>query len=102
MKWQLVSSFDVEKQVPDGTPLTVSIGVAGGESSSNVEKDVDNLIVIADTHLYCAKRTEKNRVVFQVPLEDESSQGCRRYVSLRRMTIGTSFLQVPLQKDTQG
>jgi diguanylate cyclase (GGDEF)-like protein len=60
----------IEKQTLEGIPLTVSIGVAGGEVGSNVEKDMEDLIGRADNCLYFAKRRGKNRVVSGDPLED--------------------------------
>ena len=63
----------VENQSPEGIPLTISIGVAGGEMGSNVEKAIEDLIGRADSRLYFAKRNGKNRVVSMDPPEDESS-----------------------------
>ncbi len=65
----------IEKKAPEGIALTVSIGVAGGGMGSDVEQDLENLIGEADARMYFAKRTGKNRVVFQTPPEGESSHG---------------------------
>jgi diguanylate cyclase (GGDEF)-like protein len=64
----------IEKQTPQGIPLSVSIGVAAGEVSSRVEQDIEDLIGRADSCLYHAKRSGKNRVVSRDLLEDETSQ----------------------------
>jgi len=64
----------IEKQTPEGVPLTVSIGVAGGEVGSNIEQVMEDLIGRADNRLYFAKRRGKNRVVSRDPPEDETSR----------------------------
>ena len=65
----------IEQQTPEGIPLTVSIGVAGGEVGSNVEKDLEDLIGRADSCLYAAKGSGKNRVATRNTLEDKTSPG---------------------------
>ncbi len=48
-------------QRPDGTPLTASIGIA--ERLDNHTTDWRELVAMADTRMYMAKRTGRNRII---------------------------------------
>ena len=61
----------IEQQTLEGIRLTISIGVAGGQVGSNIEKDIEDLIGRADSCLYIAKGSGKNRVVSRATLEDK-------------------------------
>lgn len=53
----------IEKNPPEGIPLTVSIGIAEDELGHKVREDYMELIQNADASLYDAKNTGRNRTV---------------------------------------
>ncbi len=53
----------VELQTRGNIPLTISIGTAIGKIKKDVDKELNNIINLADKNLYKAKETGKNRVV---------------------------------------
>jgi diguanylate cyclase (GGDEF)-like protein len=53
-----------EQATPGGIGITVSIGVAEGQIGSQVDEDLDALILSADQRMYAAKHAGKNRVGF--------------------------------------
>jgi diguanylate cyclase (GGDEF)-like protein len=55
----------IEKNGDSSTPITVSIGVSAGLIKGSVEKAVAKLIKRADTYLYVAKNSGRNKVVMK-------------------------------------
>ena len=55
------------KAPPDGIPLTISVGVAEGILGRSAQEDFQNLIQKADSALYQAKLSGRDRVVEYMP-----------------------------------